>query len=241
MNFKSLDFKIYLGSAYLIVLLIGIFFLFSNFDISDLTSYKYIRENKDLILKYKENNFLFFLIIFFIITILLNLFLCPMFLPTVVIGFIFGKWLGTLILVFGNTIGATLLYLLAKVFFSELISKKFTTKFTKFIEFFNKNETMYFMFFRLMGGGGTPFPIQNLLPVIFNMTIKNYIIATFIGIVPAIFVVAALGSGIENIIDQNAELNFLSAFLSPEIYLPIIGFFILLIVSFFIKRFFFKN
>ena len=54
MNFKSLDFKIYLGSAYLIVLLIGIFFLFSKFDISDLTSYKYIRENKDLILKYSK-------------------------------------------------------------------------------------------------------------------------------------------------------------------------------------------
>ena len=241
MNFKSLDFKIYLGSAYLIVLLIGIFFLFSNFDISDLTSYEFIRENKGLILKYKENNILFLTIIFFIITVLLNLLLCPMFLPTVVIGFIYGKWLGTLILVFGNTIGATLLYLLAKAFFSELVSKKFTTKFTKFIKFFNKNETMYFMFFRLMGGGGTPFPIQNLLPVIFNMTIKNYIVATFIGIVPAIFVVAALGSGIENIIDQNAELNFLSVFLSPEIYLPIIGFFILLIVSFFIKSFFFKN
>ena len=241
MNFKSLDFKIYLGSAYLIVLLIGIFFLFSNFDISDLTSYKYIRENKDLILKYKENNFLFFLIIFFIITILLNLFLCPMFLPTVVIGFIFGKWLGTLILVFGNTIGATLLYLLAKVFFSELISKKFTTKFTKFIEFFNKNETIYFMFFRLMGGGGTPFPIQNILPVLFSMASKNYIFATLLGILPTTFVTVALGSGIEKIIDQNAELSFLPVIQSPEIYLPIVGFFILLISGFFIKKFFFKN
>ena len=140
MNFKSLDFKIYLGSAYLIVLLIGIFFLFSNFDISDLTSYKYIRENKDLILKYKENNFLFLLIIFFIITVLLNLFLCPMFLPTVVIGFIYGKWLGTLILVFGNTIGATLLYLLAKAFFSELVSKKFTTKITLIYTFGKKHD-----------------------------------------------------------------------------------------------------
>ena len=241
MNFKSLDFKIYLGSAYLIVLLIGIFFLFSNFDISDLTSYKYIRENKDLILKYKENNFLFLLIIFFIITVLLNLFLCPMFLPTVVIGFIYGKWLGTLILVFGNTIGATLLYLLAKVFFSELISKKFTTKFTKFIEFFNKNETIYFMFFRFMGGGGTPFPIQNILPVIFNISIKNYITATFLGIIPTTFVTVALGSGIENVIDQNTELNFLLVFLSPEIYLPIIGFFILLISGFIVKKVFFKS
>ena len=180
-------------------------------------------------------------IIFFIITIFLNVLLTPMFLPTLIIGFIFGKWLGTLILIFGNTIGGVLLYLLAKTFFSELIKKKLAHRISKFINFFKRNELWYFMCFRLIGGGGTPFPIQNILPVIFNMTIKNYIIATFIGIVPAIFVVAALGSGIENIIDQNAELNFLSAFLSPEIYLPIIGFFILLIVSFFIKRFFFKN
>ena len=92
-----------------------------------------------------------------------------------------------------------------------------------------------------MGGGGTPFPIQNVLPVIFNMSIKNYIVATFLGIIPATFVTVALGSGIENIIDKNAELNFLSVFLSPEIYLPITGFFVILIIAFFIKRFFFKT
>ena len=241
MNFKSSNLKIYLGSIYLIVLLTGIYFLFSNFDISDLTSYEFIRENKDLILKYKENNILFSTIVFFTITVLLNLLLCPMLLPTLVIGFIFGKWLGTLILVFGNTLGAVLLYLLAKTFFSGLIKNKFATKFSKFVEFFNKNETIYFMSFRFIGGGGTPFPIQNVLPVIFNMSIKNYIVATFLGIVPTIFITAALGSGIENVIDQNAELSFLAVFLSPEIYLPIIGFFIILVVAFFIKRFFFKT
>ena len=155
-----------------------------------------------------------------------------MLLPTLVIGFIFGKWLGTLILIFGNTLGGLLLYQLAKAFFSDLIEKKFKTKFSKFINFFNKNETIYFMCFRFMGGGGTPFPIQNVLPVLFNMSAKNYIIATFLGIIPATFVTVALGSGIEDIIDQNAELNFLSVFLSPEIYLPIIGFFTLLIIFF---------
>ena len=240
MNFKSSNFKIYLGSAYLIVLLLGVYFLFSNFNIGDLTSYEFIRENKGLILKYKESNIVFLTIIFFIVTVLLNLLLCPMLLPTLVIGFIFGKWLGTLILVFGNTFGGVLLYLLAKTFFSELIEKKLATKFSKFIEFFNKNETIYFMCFRFAGGGGTPFPIQNVLPVIFNMSVKNYIVATFIGIVPTIFVTVALGSGIENIIDQNAELDFFSVFASPEIYLPIIGFFILLFAAFFVKRFFFK-
>jgi uncharacterized membrane protein YdjX (TVP38/TMEM64 family) len=214
--------------------------LFSNFDVSDLTSYEFIRENKGLILKYKESNIFFLTIIFFIITVLLNLLLCPMLLPTLVIGFIFGKWLGTLILLFGNTLGGVLLYLLAKTFFSELIREKFATKFSKFIEFFNKNEIVYFMFFRFIGGGGTPFPIQNVLPVIFNMSVKNYIFATFLGIVPTTFVTTALGSGIENIIEQNAELDFLSVFLSPEIYLPILGFFIILILSFVLKNIFFK-
>ena len=129
MNSKSPNFKIYLGSAYLVVLLAGIYFLLSNFEISNLTSYDLIKENRGLILKYKENNIFFLTIIFFIITILLNVLMCPMFLPTLVIGFIFGKWLGTLILVCGNTIGGVLLYLLAKTFFSELIKKKFAKKF----------------------------------------------------------------------------------------------------------------
>ena len=240
MNFKSTNFKIYLGSTYLIVLLVAIYFLLSNFDISQLTSYDFIRENKGSILKYKENNIFFLTIIFFIIVISLNILMTPMLLPTLVIGFIFGKWLGTFILVFGNTLGGFLLYLLAKTFFSDLIENKFKKKFYKFINFFNKNEFFYFMCFRFIGGGGTPFPIQNILPVLFNMSAKNYILATFVGIIPTTFVSVALGSGIESIIDQNAELSFLSVVKSPEIYLPIIGFFIILIGAFIVKRIFFK-
>ena len=241
MKLESSNFKIYLGGVYLIVLLIAVYFLFSTFDLKDLTSYEFIKENRDTILKYKDNNIFFLTIIFFIITIFLNLLLCPMLIPTLVIGFIFGKWLGTLILIFGNTLGGFLLYRLAKTFFSDLIEKKFKTKFSKFIVFFNKNETIYFMCFRFIGGGGTPFPIQNILPVLFNMSAKNYIIATLLGIIPTTFVTVALGSGIEKIIDQNAELSISTVFFSPEIYIPIIVFFIILIIAFIIKKFYFKQ
>ena len=241
MKLESSNFKIYLGGVYLIVLLIAVYFLFSTFDLKDLTSYEIIKENREMILKYKDNNIFFLTIIFFIITIFLNLLLCPMLIPTLVIGFIFGKWLGTLILIFGNTLGGFLLYRLAKTFFSDLIEKKFKTKFSKFIGFFNKNETIYFMCFRFIGGGGTPFPIQNVLPVLFNMSAKNYVIATLLGIIPTTFVAVALGSGIEKIIDQNAKLSFLPVIQSPEIYLPIIGFFIILVVALFIKKLYFKE
>ena len=241
MNLKSSNFKIYLGGIYLIVFSLGIFFLFSTFDLSDLTSYQFIRENKSLILKYRDSNLIFLAIIFFIITISWNLLLGPIVPLTLVIGFIFGKWLGTLILVFGNTLGATLLYFLAKAFFSELIEKKFAAKFSKFKDFFNKNEMIYFMCFRFMGGGGAPFPIQNVLPVIFNMSAKNYFTATFLGIIPTTFITVALGSGIEKVIEQNDEPSLSAIFFSPEIYLPIIGFAILLIIAFFIRKFFFKT
>ena len=241
MKLKSTNFKIYLGGLYLIVLFAAIYFFWSTFDLKDLTSYDLIKENREVILTYKDNNIFFLTIIFFIITICLNLLLCPMLLPTLIIGFIFGKWLGTLILIFGNTIGGFLLYRLAKTFFSDLIEKKFKTRFSKFVDFFNKNEVMYFMSFRFIGGGGTPFPIQNILPVLFNMSPKNYIFATLLGILPTTFVTVALGSGIEKIIDQNAELSFLPVIQSPEIYLPIIGFFIILVVALFIKKLYFKE
>ena len=241
MKLESSNFKIYLGSVYLIVLFTAIYFFWSNFDLKDLTSYEFIKENRETILEYKDNNIFFLTIIFFIITIFLNLLLTPMLIPTLIIGFIFGKWLGTLILIFGNTLGGFLLYRLAKTFFSDLIEKKFRTKFSKFINFFNRNEMFYFMCFRFMGGGGTPFPIQNILPVLFNMSAKNYILATLLGIIPTTFVTVALGSGFEQIVDQNEQLSFLSVIQSQEIYLPIIGFFIILITAYLVKKFYFKN
>jgi len=241
MKLESSNFKIYLGSVYLIVLFTAIYFFWSNFDLKDLTSYEFIKENRETILEYKDNNIFFLTIIFFIITIFLNLLLTPMLIPTLIIGFIFGKWLGTLILIFGNTLGGFLLYRLAKTFFSDLIEKKFRTKFSKFINFFNRNEMFYFMCFRFMGGGGTPFPIQNILPVLFNMSAKNYILATLLGIIPTTFVTVALGSGFEQIVDQNEQLSFLSVIQSQEIYLPLIGFFIILITAYFVKKFYFKQ
>ena len=73
------------------------------------------------------------------------------------------------------------------------------------------------------------------------MPIKNYFIATFIGGTPAMFVTVSLGSGIEKVIDQNPEFSMSNVLSSPDIYIPIIGFIILLIISIIIKNIFYKN
>ena len=80
---------------------------------------------------------------------------------------------------------------------------------------FNRNEFFYFLIFRMAGGGGIPFAIQNLLPVIFDMKVKNYIFATLLGLVPTTFISVALGSGIrKNNSKQYKSKFFLTYFFS---------------------------
>ncbi len=241
MKLNTLNLKLTLGLTYLALISIGLYFLFSFVDPRDLMSYDFIRSYIDVILKYKNENLWFLTIIFFIfciIWVLLLGFAMPL---LIFAGFVFGKWWGILIVVTSTTIGASLLYLLASYFFRETIKEKLETKFSRLREFFNKNDVIYFMVFRFIGGGGVPYAIQNVLPILFNMSLKNYVIATFIGSIPSMFVTVALGSGIESVIDQNAELSVSLVLFSPEIYIPIIGFFLILVIAFFIKRLYFKN
>ncbi len=241
MNLNSLNLKIIIGSIYLAIISIGLYFLFSKIDINDLMSYEFIRLNKDLILNYKSENFLFLTIVFFvfcIIWVLLLGFALPLLLFS---GFVFGKWWGILIVLTATTIGAALLYLLTNFFFREAVKEKLAPKFSKLREFFNRNDTLYFTCFRFVGGGGIPYAIQNILPILFNMPIKNYIIATFIGSMPSMFVTVSLGSGVERVIDKNSELSASTIITSPEIYIPIMAFFLILIIAFVIKKFYFKQ
>ena len=241
MNVNSLNLKIIIGIIYLAIISICLYFLFSIVDIKDLMSYEFIKSNKDVILKYKNENFLFLTVIFFIFSVVWVLFLGFAMPLLIFSGFVFGKWWGILIALVSTTIGATLLYILVGFFFREMIEKKLAPKFSKLRRFFIKNDIIYFMSYRFVGGGGTPYAIQNILPILFNMSVKNYVIATFVGSMPTMFVTVALGSGIESIIDKNESLSIFRVINSPEIYLPIIGFFIILVIAFLIKKFYFKT
>ena len=241
MEITSKNLKITIGAIYLTVLFVGLFFLFSIIDIKDLSDYEFIRSNKDIILQYKNNNLFFLALIFFIFSIIWVLLLGFAGPLLIFAGFVFGKWWGILIALFATSLGATLLYLLAGLFFRELVKEKLGKKFSKFNDFFKKNELFYFIVFRFIGGGGIPYGIQNVLPVLFNISSKNYFLGSLIGSGPPMFVSVALGAGIESFIDQNEKLSFLALITSQDIYLPIIGFLIIIILTFILKKIFFKN
>ena len=241
MNITSGKLKLTIATVYLSLIFIGLYFLFSVIDFKDLTSYDFIRSNKNIILEYREENFLFLTITFFIfciVWVLLLGFAMPL---LIFAGFVFGKWWGIFIVILATSIGATFLYILVGVFFRKFVEEKLAPKFSKLREFFNKNDILYFMFFRFIGGGGVPYAVQNVIPVLFNMTTRNYFIATVVGSLPSMFVTVAIGSGIEKVIDENVQLNATKVITSPDIYMPLIGFFIILISAFILKKVFFKN
>ena len=231
--------KIILGISYILIISIFLWFFFQNFSFQDFTSYDLIKNNRDSLESIKNNNIFLSSILFFLATIIWVLLLgfgSPVFL---VGGFIFGKWLGTLLVVFGLSAGATLLYIFANFFLKDLIKEKFSNRFSNLSEKFKKNEFTFFLVYRFVGG--IPFFISNILPTIFNVKLRNFFFGSVIGMTPQLFVGVSLGNGLNKILENNIEPpSLIQLFLTPDIYFPILGLILLIILSFIIKNFFYK-
>ena len=155
-------------------------------------------------------------------------------------GFIFGKWFGLLFAVVGMTLGATLLYIFANFFLKEMIRDKFLNRFKKLEEKFKKSEFIYLLIYRFVGG--IPFQIQNVLPCIFNVKVSNFFWSTFLGMTPSLFLVISIGSGLEEIIDKNLEApSIFELITSPSLYIPIIAFLALIVVTIFFRKSFYNK
>ena len=237
---KSKKVKITLGLFYLIVVSSFLYFFLSKFTFEELTSYEFIKNNRDYFFDLKRANLFLLTLIFLFLTIIWIImagFAAPF---ALLAGFIFGKWLGTFILVIGMSIGATFLYIFGNYFLKEIIKEKFLVKFKDLEIKFKKSEFVYLLVYRFIGG--IPFALSNVLPCIFNVKIKNFFLATIIGIIPQVFLMVSIGSGLEKIIKQNLEApRVRDLILSPDIYVPLTCFFLLIILTIILKKFFYKK
>jgi uncharacterized membrane protein YdjX (TVP38/TMEM64 family) len=155
-------------------------------------------------------------------------------------GFIFGKWIGTLIVVLGLSIGATFLYVFGNYFLKDLIREKFLNRFKSLETKFKKSEFTFLLVYRFIGG--IPWQLSCLIPTLFNVRVKNFFFATLIGIIPQIFLAVSIGSGLEKIIDQNSEIPSITDIIfSADIYVPILAFFGLILITIILRKLFYKN
>ena len=236
---KSKKTKIIIGVSYLIILSLFLYLFFSKFSIQEITSYEFIKENRLYFLKLKDSNLFLISMIFLILTILWVFPFLGFGAPISLLGgFIFGKWLGTLIVVLGLSIGATFLYIFGNYFLKDIVREKFLNRYQNLEKKFKVSEFYYMLIYRFIGG--IPWQLSCILPTIFNVKIKNFFFASLIGIIPQIFLAVSIGSGLEKVIDENSEVpGIFDIIFTAEIYVPILAFFSLILISiFFRKRFY---
>ena len=233
--------KIFIGLSYLVLLIIFLSLFFSKFSLQEITSYEFIKNNRLYFVELKNSNLFFVSLAFLLLTILWVFPFLGFGSPVALMGgFILGKWIGTVVVVLGLSIGATFLYIFGNYFLKDLIREKFLSKYQNLETKFKKSEFIYLLVYRFIGG--IPWQISCLLPTIFNVRTMNFFFATLIGIIPQIFLAVSIGSGIEKFIDNNLEApGFLELILSPDIYIPLIGFFIFVLLSIIGRKIFYKK
>ena len=231
---KSL--KLFLGISYILILFFFLYLIFSYVEVTRLNDFLYYKELQiDLEKTIGKNLYINLLIFFLFCLVWVSLlgFGSPLLLIS---GILFGKWIGTFISVLSISIGALILYSIASFFFKDLVFNLLEKKFSKYIHLFRKNEFNYFLAFRLAGGLGIPFGPQNVLPVIFNIKKSNYFFASFLGFIPIFFIWNTIGEGLNEYIKQADSFSFVNLLSNKEIYLPIILFVIVILISGIIKK-----
>ena len=238
---KTKKIKLFIGLAYLALLIIFLLLFFSKFSIHEITSYDFIKDNRLYFLELKNSNLFLVSSIFLLLTILWVFPFLGFGSPIALLGgFILGKWVGTITVVLGLSIGATFLYVFGNYFLKDIIRDKFLNRFKTLEIKFQNSEFIYLLIYRFIGG--VPWQLSCLLPTLFNVKKSNFFFATLIGIIPQIFLAVSIGDGLEKIIEENTEVpKFTDIISSQEIYIPILAFFCLVLITIFLRKLFYKN
>ena len=233
---KHKKIKLYIGLFYFVLIGLFLYFFFSKFSLQEVTSYEFIKNNRDYFFELKKNNLFLLSLIFLLLTVLWVFPFLGFGSPVALLGgLILGKWIGAIVVVLGLSIGATFLYMFANYFLKELIREKFLKKFESLEAKFKKSEFNYLLIYRLCGG--IPWQLSCILPTIFNVKASNFFLATLVGIIPQVFLVCAIGSGLEKIIKENLEApGVMDLIISPDIYIPLITFGFLVIIMILLRK-----
>jgi len=126
---------------------------------------------------------------------------------TLLSGFLFGVALGAVIVVLSATIGATIIFGVAKTALGTSLRDRAGPFYNKVANNMRSNGFQYMLFMRFVPV--VPFFIANILPALFDIKVRDFAITTLIGIVPGTIVYANIGR-------ELGTLNGLGDLVSPQ-------------------------
>jgi len=176
----------------LLVLFVGVIVEFFALGGQNYLTLDTVKANRDALLAFTGQHFAASLVIAFLIYAGATAFSLPGgLLLSLTMGFIFGRWVGTALVVVSATVGATLVFLAARYIFADAARRRLGALGKKINAGFTENAFNYMLFLRLVPV--FPFFLVNLAPAFTSIPLRTYVLATLIGIVPGTFVFVNLG------------------------------------------------
>lgn len=118
---------------------------------------------------------------------------------TVTGGLLFGWILGSVATVVGATIGATIIFLIARSSLGDALAAKAGPWLAKLRDGFKQNALSYLLFLRLVPA--FPFWLVNLAPALLGVPLRTYVFGTAVGIIPGTIAFAVAGSGLGSVVE----------------------------------------
>ncbi|MGF1462580.1 MAG: TVP38/TMEM64 family protein [Maricaulaceae bacterium] len=176
---------------------------------------------------------------------------------TILGGVFFGLWVGTISVLIGATIGATVIFMVVRTALGDALAKKAGGFIKKLEQGFREDELSYMFILRLVPL--FPFFVVNIAAGVLGVKLRNYVIASFIGMAPATFVYVSIGNTTKNILQLLIESGacndakkaaeaagetftevcanpLAGALAQPSAYVPIIGLIVLSLIPIAYKR-----
>jgi uncharacterized membrane protein YdjX (TVP38/TMEM64 family) len=148
-------------------------------------------------------------------------------------GFLFGQGWGTAYALVGATIGAVVIFLIARTAFGNALCDRAGPWLRRMEAGFREGAFSYLLVLRLIPL--FPFWLVNIVPALLGVPLRTYTAATLIGIVPGAFVYASVGAGLGSIFDRGGELSVADA-LTPEVVVALVGLAVLALLPVAYKR-----
>ncbi len=113
-------------------------------------------------------------------------------------GFLFGLLVGASAAVIGSTVGATLIFLVARTALGEPLLRRAGPRAAQLAQGFRDDAFSYLLFLRLVPA--FPFFLVNLVPAFAGVRLAPFVAATALGVIPGALVYAFAGTGLDSVI-----------------------------------------
>jgi len=194
------------------------------FTLRDYLSFEALRDNREVLIAFRDNNYLLTVLLFIAAYTTVVTFSLPgAAIASITGGFLFATFPGSLFNIVAATMGATLIFLAARWGMGERLAAKMEASegaVKKIKDGIDENQWSMLFLIRLVPA--VPFFVANLVPAMVGVPLHRFVISTFLGIIPGGVVYTSVGAGLGDVFARG-ETPDLGIIFEPIILFPILG------------------